>query len=166
MTHWSRCKMATINYCILFQTSLKSVHKGHINNNPALVQIMTCQRRGDNSLFEQMMALYMLASLGLDESSIVHPKNYIYIYIYMYIWLEFCLLWHWSILPGACESTLKKMCNLDTWITKELMLYNPNKANCNKSKQSHVHIILEKHHQDAIEGCNGFIRDIPSNCKR
>ena len=43
------------NCCILIKFSLKYVRKGPIDNNPALVQIMTWRLSGDKSLSEPMM---------------------------------------------------------------------------------------------------------------
>ena len=43
------------NCCILISFSLKYVHKGPIDKNPALVQIMAWRRSGDKPLCEPMM---------------------------------------------------------------------------------------------------------------
>ena len=43
------------NCCILTQIPLKFVHKGPINNKPALVQIMAWRQTGDKPLSEPML---------------------------------------------------------------------------------------------------------------
>ena len=43
------------NVIISIKISLKFVPKGPINNNPALVQVMTWRRLGDKALSEPMM---------------------------------------------------------------------------------------------------------------
>ena len=68
LTHWGRDKMANIFQTIFpnafsinetiwisIKISLKFVHKGPINNIPALVQIMAWRRPGDKPLYEPMM---------------------------------------------------------------------------------------------------------------
>ena len=52
------------NVWIPIKISLKFVHKGRINNIPALVQIMAWRRPGDKPLSEPMM---VSLPLGLDE---------------------------------------------------------------------------------------------------
>ena len=42
-------------FCILIEISLMFVHKGLLNNNPALVQIMAWRRIGDKPLSEPML---------------------------------------------------------------------------------------------------------------
>ena len=49
------CNFFNENCCILIKFSLKYVRKGPIDNNPALVQIMTWRRSGDTPLSEPMM---------------------------------------------------------------------------------------------------------------
>ena len=49
------CIFFNENCCILIRFSLKYVHKGLIDNNPALVQIMAWRRSGDKPLSEPMM---------------------------------------------------------------------------------------------------------------
>ena len=49
------CIFFNENCCILIKFSLKYAHKGPINNNPALVQIMAWRRSGDKPLSEPMM---------------------------------------------------------------------------------------------------------------
>ena len=49
------CNFFNENCCILIKFSLKYVRKGPIDNNPALVQIMTWRRSGDKPLSEPMM---------------------------------------------------------------------------------------------------------------
>ena len=44
------------DFCVSFQISLKSVPKGPIDDNPALVQIMAWCRTGDQPLSEPMIA--------------------------------------------------------------------------------------------------------------
>ena len=57
------------NCCILMKISFKFVPQGPINNNPALVQIMTWCQSGNKPLSESMMAWFNDASmsLGLKE---------------------------------------------------------------------------------------------------
>ena len=43
------------NFCILIKFSLKYVHNGPIDNNPALVEIMAWRRSGDKPLSQPMM---------------------------------------------------------------------------------------------------------------
>ena len=38
-----------------FDQNYKFIHKGQINNSPALVQIMACRRPVDKALYESMM---------------------------------------------------------------------------------------------------------------
>ena len=49
------CIFFNENGCILIKFSLKYVHKGLIDNNPALVQIMAWRRPGDKPLSEPMV---------------------------------------------------------------------------------------------------------------
>ena len=49
------CIFFNENCCILIKFSLKYVRKGPIDNNQALVQIMTWRRSGDKPLSEPMM---------------------------------------------------------------------------------------------------------------
>ena len=49
------CNFFNENCCILIKFSLKYVHKGPIDNNPALVQITAWRRSGDKPLCEPMM---------------------------------------------------------------------------------------------------------------
>ena len=65
--------MHFFNYKVIIsiKISLKFVHKGPINNIPALGQIISWCRPGDKPLFEPMMVgLPKHASLGLNELSI------------------------------------------------------------------------------------------------
>ena len=57
------------NVWISNKISLKFIHKGPINNIPALVQIMAWGRSGDKPLSEPMMVSFwrIYASLGLNE---------------------------------------------------------------------------------------------------
>ena len=50
-----KCIFLNENAWILINISLKSIHKGQINNIPALVQIMPWRRPGDKPLSEPMM---------------------------------------------------------------------------------------------------------------
>ena len=50
-----KCIFFNENAWILIKISLKFVHKGQINNIPALVQIMAWRQPGHKSLFEPMM---------------------------------------------------------------------------------------------------------------
>ena len=68
LTHWGRDKMAALSQTTRSNAfswmkmlefrlfSLKFVHKGSINNIPALVQIMAGRRPGDKPLSEPMVA--------------------------------------------------------------------------------------------------------------
>ena len=84
LTHWVwdiwrgfadiiiKCIFLNENVRILVNISLKSIPKGHINNIPALVQIMACCLPGDKPLSEPMMASlqtywHIYASLRLNE---------------------------------------------------------------------------------------------------
>ena len=49
------CVFYNENFCILIKIPLKYVHKGPIDNNTALVQIMAWRRSGDKPLSEPMM---------------------------------------------------------------------------------------------------------------
>ena len=51
------CIFFNENGCILIRFSLKYVHKGSIDNNPVLVQIMAWRRSGDKPLSEPMMII-------------------------------------------------------------------------------------------------------------
>ena len=44
------------NYIISIQISMKLIHKGLIDNTPALIKILACRRIGDKPLSEAMMA--------------------------------------------------------------------------------------------------------------
>ena len=56
------------NVWIQIKIPLKFVHKGPINNIPALVQIMAWRRSGDKPLSEPMVDYWRIyASLGLNE---------------------------------------------------------------------------------------------------
>ena len=50
-----RCIFVNEKICILIKISLKFVPRGPIDNNPALVQIMTWHRPGDKPLSEPMI---------------------------------------------------------------------------------------------------------------
>ena len=50
-----KCIFLNENELISIKISLKFVHKGPINNNPSLVQIMAWRRSGDKPLSEPMM---------------------------------------------------------------------------------------------------------------
>ena len=55
------------NVRISIKISLKFVHKGAINNNPALFQILAWRRSGDKPLSEPMMVgLYMRQSASMS----------------------------------------------------------------------------------------------------
>ena len=53
----------------MINISLKFVHKGHINNIPALVKIMALPRPGTSHYLDQWCLLYwrIYASLGLND---------------------------------------------------------------------------------------------------
>ena len=53
-----RCIFVNGKACIVIKTSLKSVRKGPIDNNSALVQIMAWRRIGDKPLFEPMLTRF------------------------------------------------------------------------------------------------------------
>ena len=53
-----KCIFMNENVWISIKISLKFVHKGPINNNPALVQIMACRRVGDKPLSEPMLTQF------------------------------------------------------------------------------------------------------------
>ena len=64
-----KCIFLNENVWISIENSLKFVHKGLINNIPALVQIMAWRLPGDKPLSEPMMAsllTHIYASLGLN----------------------------------------------------------------------------------------------------
>ena len=65
-----KCIFLNENIHILIKISLKFVHKGPINNIPALVQIMAWHRPGDKPLSELMMVnlpSHIYASLGPND---------------------------------------------------------------------------------------------------
>ena len=69
-----KCIFVNENAWISIKISLKFVPKAHINNIPALVQIMAWRRAGDKPLSEPMMVsllthicVRIYASLGLNE---------------------------------------------------------------------------------------------------
>ena len=53
------CIFLNKSFCNSIKISLKFVHKGLINNNPALVRIMACHWIGDEPLSEAMLTRYM-----------------------------------------------------------------------------------------------------------
>ena len=53
-----RCIIVNENLCILTKISLKFVHNGPIDNEPALVQVMAWRRIGDKPLSEPMLTRF------------------------------------------------------------------------------------------------------------
>ena len=53
-----RCIFVNDKFCILMKISLKFIHKGPTDNNPALVQIMGWHRAGDKPLYASMMVSF------------------------------------------------------------------------------------------------------------
>ena len=75
---------------ISIKISLKFVHKGPINNNPALVQIMAWRRSGDKPLSEPMM-VSLLTHICVTRPQWVNMLNCFkdykkYIHILNHIW--------------------------------------------------------------------------------
>ena len=62
------------NVIISIKISLKSVPKGSINNNPALVQIMAWRRSGGKPLSEPMM-VSLLTHICVTRPQWVNPSN-------------------------------------------------------------------------------------------
>ena len=65
------------NVRISIKISLKFVHKGPINNNPALVQIMAWRRSGDKPLSEPMM-VSLLTQICVTRPQWVNPSSWGY----------------------------------------------------------------------------------------
>ena len=61
------------NVWISTNISLKSIPNGQSNNNPELIQIMSCRLTNDKPLSEPMMVIYwcIYVSLGLNELTYV-----------------------------------------------------------------------------------------------
>ena len=63
-----KCIFLNENVRSSIEISLKVVPKGLINNNPALVQIMTWRQSGDKPLYEPMIVYWRIyVSLGLNK---------------------------------------------------------------------------------------------------
>ena len=60
-------------FCIFIKISLKFVPKGPIDNNRALVQILSWRRIGDKPLSEPMLIRFIYAAIGGDELSKRQP---------------------------------------------------------------------------------------------
>ena len=57
------------NFCILIRISLKFIHKGPIDNKPALVQVMAWRQAGIKPIHEPMLTKFtdIYVALGGDE---------------------------------------------------------------------------------------------------
>ena len=69
-----KCIFSNKNVWIAIRIWLKIVHKGPINNIPALVHIMAWHRPGHKPLSEPMM-VSLPASLGLNELNWITPET-------------------------------------------------------------------------------------------
>ena len=68
-----KCILLNENISISINISLKFVHKGQINNIPALVQMMAWRRSGDKPLSEPMMVI-LLMRICVSRSQWVNGK--------------------------------------------------------------------------------------------
>ena len=67
-----KCIFLNENDWILITNSLKFIHKGPINNKPALVQVMAWHPTGVKPLSKPMMAMFIDSSQGLNELKYAH----------------------------------------------------------------------------------------------
>ena len=115
LTHWGWNKMAAIsqttfsnafswneNVWIAINISPKFVHKGQINNIPALVQIMAWRRSGDKPLSEPMMAYLNDVYMRHSASMSLHTFQTHFVKWKMFI---FWLKCHWSLFLSSFSGT-------------------------------------------------------------
>ena len=98
------CIFFNENCCILIKFSLKYVHEGPNDNNPALVQIMAWRRSGDKPLSEPMMV-----SLP-THICVTRPQ---------WVNVNACLA------PSHCLKAMMTYCHLGTW-EKLKWIFNKN----------------------------------------
>ena len=101
-----KCIFLNENVLISVKISLKCVHKGPINNIPALVQIMAWCQPGNKPLSEPMMVSLMMliyGSLGLNE--LTHWPQWSVVIISKVLFSNSC---YWTIITTAVSQEISR----------------------------------------------------------